>query len=90
MAGLASRLEVEANFRGEAARCYVMRAGESGEEVVERDFVGDIYGGQPQAHLVALRAEEVIVADGEIKEMARCDALRVFVVVLSTGSGNAD
>ena len=84
------RLEVKSNFGGQSARSDVVRAAEGGEEVVERVFVGNVDGGEAQAPLVAVAVEEVVGTEGGVEEAARCDARRILVVVLGSGSGDAD
>ena len=82
------RLEVEAEFGGEGARREVVRAGERREEVIERVFVGDVDGGEVEAPFVLVAAEEVVLAQRGIEDVAWCDALRVVVVVAGVGRGD--
>ncbi len=84
-------LEVEADLGRQGARCYVVRAAEGGEEVVQGVLVGDVDGGEAQAPAAVLfAAEEVVLSDGEIEEVAWSDARRVLVVVLGVGRRDAD
>ena len=43
---------------------------------------------KPQAPLVAVAVEEIVVADREVEQIARCDARRIVVVILGPGRGN--
>ena len=66
----------------------VVRSAEGGEEVVKRVFVGDVDGGQAEAPFVAVAVEEVVLADGCVEEVPRCNAGRVLVVIFGTGRGD--
>ena len=59
-----------------------MRAAEGGKKVVEGILVGDIDGRHVEVDLVAIGAEEVVLADGSVKQVAGRNARRVLVVVL--------
>ena len=65
------KLEAVADLPGKRARGNVVRARERGEEVVQRVLVGDVDGGKPQADLVLIAMEEVVLADGDVEEAAR-------------------
>src|SRR5277367_5259773 len=80
-------LEVEANLCRQRTRCYVMRAAERGEEVVDGVLVGDVDRREPSAPLVAITAEEVVVPDRHIEQAATGDTRRIAVVVLSSRRG---
>ena len=82
--------EVESDLGGQSARGYVVRAAEGGEEVVERVFVGEVDAGQTQAPFVFVAIEEIVLTDRGIEEVARRDTRRVLVVILGTGSGDAN
>src|SRR5277367_5458489 len=78
---------MEANLCRQRTRCYVMRAAERGEEVVDGVLVGDVDRREPGAPLVAITAEEVVVPDRHIEQAATGDARRIAVVVLSSQGG---
>ena len=59
-------------------------------EVVKRVLVRQIDNFQTGAPFIPVRMEQVIVSDGDIEEIALCDARRVVIVVLSAGGGYAD
>src|SRR5271156_2650570 len=82
------RLEVETDLRGQGARRDVVRAAEGGEEIVNRFFVADVNGGQAETPLVAVATEKIVVADGQIEQVACGDAWWIVIVVLGSGSGN--
>ena len=66
-----------------------MRPTERRKKVVEGHLVGDVDGRKPQSQFLAIRAEQIIRPDTEIKEVARSDSRRIGVVVLSAISRNA-
>ena len=66
-----------------------MRPAERRKKVVEGYLVRDVDGGKPQSQFLAIRAEQIIRPDTEIKEVARSDSRRIGVVVLSAISRNA-
>src|ERR1700722_3911298 len=78
-------LEVETDGAGDRARRDVMRATEGGKEIVERDVVGQVDHFHASAELVAviMEVEDVIVSNGEIKQVPRSDARWMTIVVLS-------
>jgi hypothetical protein len=55
-------LEVETYFSGQSPRRDVVRAAEGGEEVVQRVFVGDVYGCQTKAPFTLVAIEEIVFA----------------------------
>ena len=59
-------------------------------KVVQRVLVGDVDGRQVEVRLEVLLVEDVVLADGDIEEVARRDALRIVVVVARVGAGNID
>src|SRR6266550_5198361 len=81
-------LEVKPNLCRHRSRCHVVRSGEGGQEVVERDLVGDVDGCDLKAPLVFLTAEKVVIADRDVEEMAGSDALGIAVVILCPRSRN--
>jgi hypothetical protein len=83
-------LEVEAELDGFGARGDEVCAAEGGEEVIERVFVGQVDDGEAKAPLVAVAAEEVVVADRHVEEVARSDARRILVVVFGAVGGDVD
>ena len=79
---------MEAELDGFGARGDEVRAAEGREEVIQRFLVGQVDDGEAQAPLVAVAVEEIVVADGEIEEIARCDARRILVVVFGAVGGD--
>ena len=67
-----------------------MRSAEGGEEVVKSVFIQDVDASQSQGPFVFFAIEEVVLPDGGVEEVARCNALRVFVVVSGIRSGDVD
>ena len=85
-----SNLEVEAQFQRFGARRHEVRAAERGEEVVQRFFVGQIDHREAQAPLVAVAVEEIVMADGQVEQIARRNSRRILVVVLGSVRGNVN
>src|ERR1035437_3581027 len=84
------RLEVIRQFAGDGARADVVRPRERGEEVVERVLVADVDDGERRgegALVGSLAVQQVVLADGQVEQVARRDAGWVVVVVLGVGSG---
>src|ERR1019366_8114810 len=79
-------LKVESEFRRQRARRDIVCPAERGQVVVQRFFVRHVDYGEPRAPFVAVAMEEVVFAQGQIKQVARLDALRIVVVVLGVRS----
>src|SRR5580693_4785508 len=79
---------MEPYLRRQRARCHVVRPAERREEVIERHFVGDVDGGESQAPLVAVAAEQVVLAHGYVEQIAWGNSRRVVIVVLGSGQRN--
>src|SRR6202046_982438 len=77
-------LEVETDGARDRTRRDIVRAAEGGKEVVEREVVGQVNHFHASAELVAVvvEVEDVIVANGEIKQVPRSDAGWMTIVVL--------
>jgi hypothetical protein len=58
----APRLEVKPDLSRQGARRHIMRSTEGREEVIQRQFVGDVNGGKRQTPLVMVALEQIIVA----------------------------
>src|SRR5258707_1001540 len=82
------RLEVEAQLRGIRPRRHVVRAAEGGQEVIYRNFVGQVDDGEPQAPFEAIPVEQIVVADAGIKEITRSYARRIVVGILGPRRGD--
>jgi len=68
------------------AGSHVVRAAEGGEEVVHGVLIADIDRSEPDAPLVAIAVEQVVVPDGDVEQIARLHARRVAIVVLGPRS----
>ena len=88
MGPCAMGLEVEAQFRREAARRHIVRSSEGGKEVIKRYLVGDIDGRELETPLVLVTAEKIVIPDCEVEEMAWCNARRLLIVTLSARCGD--
>lgn len=83
-------LEVKSQLGRHRTGRNVVCAAEGRQEVVERHFVRQIDGCKPQTPLVSVAMEEVVVAHARVKQIARSDARRVFVIILGSRLRNAD
>jgi hypothetical protein len=77
-------LEVEPEFDRLGSRRYIVGAAEGRQKVVQRRLVCQIDDRESQAPLVAVAMEKVIVADGNVKQMARLDSWGIVVVVFGS------
>ena len=67
------RLEVETNLTGNGARRHVVRAAESGEEVVNAYSVRQIDHGEAGTPLEPVAVEDIVVTHGNVEQIARPD-----------------
>src|SRR5271165_1081367 len=81
-------LEMKPDFCGQSSRRHVVSSAESGKEVVERHFVGQIDSGKSQAPLVTVAAEEVVFTHGDVEQISRRNARRVVIGAFGAGRGN--
>ena len=82
--------EVETDFPGKGSRSDVVGSTESGQEVIERHLVGKIDDRETSTPAKTIAAEEIVVANGNVKEIAWHDTGWVVVVVLGAGRRNAN
>jgi hypothetical protein len=75
-------LEVEADGRRDCARRDVVRSAERRKEIVERLFVRQIDHRHAGAPFVSFAMETVVMAHGDVEQVARLDALRIVIVIL--------
>ena len=85
-----TNLEVERQLSRNGSRGDVMRSAESGEEVVQHVIVGEVNEVDLGAPLVAIALEEIVGSEGKVEEAARLDALRIVIVILSSGRRDVD
>ena len=64
------------------ARRNIVRSTEGRKEIVKRVFIGQINNRQTGTPLILVALENVVVPNGNIEEIAGCDAGRIVVVVL--------
>ena len=81
-------LKVEPDGRRDRARRNVVRPAEGGKEVVDGFFVGEIDNRQARAQLEFVAAQQVVLSNRDVEEIARGDAGRIMVVVLGAGCRN--
>ncbi len=72
---------MEAEFHAFRSRRNVVGAAEGGKEVIQNILVGQVDDRKTEAHLVSVAVEQIVMADRQIKQMPRLDALRIVVVV---------
>src|ERR1700692_3850994 len=83
-------LEVEADLRSQGTRSDVVRAAKGRKEIIERGLIRQVDGGEPQAPLVTVTVEKIIVPDASIEKTARRDALRIVIVIFFSRRGNLE
>ena len=62
-----------------------MRPAEGRQEVIQRQFVGDVDGGKRETPFVTFAFEQVVVAHCNIEQVARRNARRIVVVIFGSG-----
>jgi hypothetical protein len=67
-----------------------MRPAEGGKKIVERRFVCEVRHGETQIGLVTVRVKQIVIADGGIEHISRCDARRILIVILRAGCWDGD
>jgi hypothetical protein len=78
-------LEVEPELSRQRARRHIVRPAEGREEVIERQFVGDVDGGKRETPFVTFAFKLVVVAHRNIEQITRRNARRIVVVIFSSG-----
>jgi len=81
---------MEAQFGGVTSRRNKVRSAERAQEVVERFFVGQVDHRKAKAPLVTVAAEQIVMAKGEIEQVARRNPRRVLVVIFRAIGWYAD
>jgi hypothetical protein len=81
--------KVKRHLPGIAARRYEMRAAKRGQEVVKREFVGEVEDREAQIGLPLVRVKDVVPTYGHVEEVAWRDPRRIQIVVLRARSGNS-
>ena len=67
-----------------------MSSAERGQEVVESLLVGQVYGGELQAHLVAVSVKQVVVSHSEVEKMAGRNTGWIVIIVFRTWRWDRD
>ena len=67
-----------------------MSAAESGKEVIQSILVCHVDRRHVQVEFISVSAEDIVLADGSVEEVARRDARRILVVVLGSRRRNFD
>ena len=55
---------------------------ERGKKVVKRAFVPDVDTSQPQAPLIPVTVEQIVISDGSVKQIPRLYPGRIVIIVL--------
>ena len=84
------QLEVESDLPRDCAWRHVMRAAKGGQKVIERIIVREVDYRDLCTPFVFIAMEDVVMPDGEIEEMTRCNPGRIVIVVFGTGRRYAD
>ena len=79
---------MKAELYGFRAGADEMGAAEGGEEIIESVSIGQVDDRETQTPLVTVAVEQVVVANGQVKEMAGRNARRISVVIFGSGGGN--
>ena len=79
--------EVEPHLRRISSRRDEVGSAERRQEVVKRDFVGQVDDRKAQAPPVMILSEQVFVSQAGIKEVAGCNSRGIVVVVFCPGRG---
>ena len=74
---------MEPEFPRNGSGCHIVSSAEGGEKVIKCELVRHVDDGHPRAPFVPVAMEEAVITKAEVKKIARCDALRIVVVVLS-------
>ena len=83
-------LKIESDLRRQRSRRYIVRSAERREKVIECILVGYVDRRQVKVQLVVFLVKDVLLSDGNIEQVARCDARRVLVIVFGSWRWNAD
>src|SRR5580700_2945583 len=79
-----SNLEMESQLSRHGSGRDVVRPAERGQEVVQRFFVRHVNHCDPHAPFVPVAMEKVVLTNGKVKEVARLNALWIFVILLGS------
>lgn len=69
---------------------YEVRAAKRGQEIVERNLVGDVYGRQPEAPLVLVSAKNVVVSHCDVEQVTRRNTRWIVIIILRSRRRNRD
>lgn len=78
---------MKTELHGLRSRCNEVCAAERGQEVVYRGFIRQVDDGEPQAPLVTVAVEKIVVPDARIEQVARRNARRIVVRVVRSRGG---
>ena len=78
---LVSGSEVEPKLRRERPRRDEVGSAERGQEVVKRDFVGQVDDGEAEAPLVTVFVEQFVISQADVKQVPRSDSRWIAVIV---------
>src|SRR5437764_53745 len=75
-------LKLHSDLTLKTTRRHEVCTAEGGQEVIERRLVGQVNHSEAQCYARVLGAEQVVRPCAQVKEMTRCDARRIRVIVL--------
>src|SRR5579872_2786007 len=81
---------MEAQLRRVCPWRDIVRPAEGGEEVIQRLAIGQVDYGEAQAPFITVAAEQVVLADAGVEQVAGGDSLRIVVVVFLAYAGDFD
>ena len=81
---------MKTDLRGQGAWRHIVRAAKRRKKVVQRIIVGQVNGGQLQAHFVLIAVQDVVVPERQVEQIAVRNARRIVVIVLGIRRGHLD
>ena len=67
-----------------------VRPAESGQEIIERNLIGDIDRGHAQAPLVLVAMKKIVISHRKVEQVPRRNAGRIVIVIFCPGCRNGD
>src|ERR1700756_4170671 len=75
-----NRLEVKAELGRVSPWRQKVSAAKGRQEIVKRNFVGDIDRGYTKAPLVLVAMKDIVLSDGNVEQVARRNTRRIVIV----------
>jgi len=77
-------LEVKTELGCVTSWSHEVRATKRGQKIIESNSVCDVDRGEPKTPLIFVGTKKIVVSDRNIEEVARSNARRIVIVVLSS------